>query len=248
MITLFNRAEVPRGGYSYYYLPSGRPEAALTVPNGTSLAVSKKLIIAYRSSNPWLNLPADEASVERDLILYTYARLKTSVGLKYTLKFFKATRDDDPDIAQAEIEVKKNETLTLPTIMHKLKDVADVADDFKDVMRSWLGDSLRPVSQEQAQGRANICLECPLNEPGNWIERLAAGIAGVAKKFVEIKNQMKLHVDGEEKLFMCRGCRCVLETKVHVPIEHIKAGTSAVTIEKLREGKNCWQIREMGLL
>lgn len=245
MITLFNRSTLPRDGYSYYYLPPSKPEAVFTIPNGVSLSDAKKRLMQYRALNPWLGLPADEASVEHELILYTYARLKASLGLKYARKFFTVTSDDDPDILKMEEEVKKKEPLTTPSMLQQLKDVAGAADEFKDVMRSWLGEGLRPVSQEQAQERAGVCLQCNLNVPANWLERLAASVAGVAMQFVEAKNKMNLHTIGEENLHMCRACRCVLQSKVFVPISHIAAGTSAETLEKLKAGKNCWIISEL---
>lgn len=106
MITLYNKTTIPQGGFSYFSAgPVGNPDATFTiasVPYDRAL----ELLMAYRSANPWLNLPTDAASCSHELIYFTYARLKAVLGLKYTLQFFTAESEDDPEIAEREAAVK----------------------------------------------------------------------------------------------------------------------------------------------
>ena len=86
---------------------------------------------------------------------------------------------------------------------------------------------------------------CPLNEPGNWMDKLVREVQSWIHRAVEIKNQMELHVANEEHLHMCTACKCPLALKVWVPGERVAKDTSERTREKLAGGKNCWILREI---
>jgi len=111
------------------------------------------------------------------------------------------------------------------------------------VLMRWLGEGAKPVAPELAQARANVCLECPFNQDGfKPIER----IAEVIREQTEEKNNLKLSVNGEEKLHTCSQCWCHLPLKVHVPIDHILSGTPGPMFDKFkREQPKCWIVKEM---
>lgn len=112
-----------------------------------------------------------------------------------------------------------------------------------NVLADWLGDGLKPVSQEEAQNRANICKGCPRNNPGfKPVETIAAIIHSWAEK----KNEMKLTVIGEDKLHTCSICFCSLPTKIWVPMETIKEKTPQSMFDKFSSDapKNCWMIQK----
>ena len=67
-----------------------------------------------------------------------------------------------------------------------------------ETIMEWLGAGAITVHPTLAQGRADVCLKCPLNVHESSItEAMAAAI----KKQVEIKNKLQLRVNGEK--FLC---------------------------------------------
>lgn len=121
--------------------------------------------------------------------------------------------------------------------------------DGAHILTRWLGDGGKPVSNDIAQRRANICNTvasgaiCPFNQPGfQPVER----IAEIIKAQTEKKNELKLTVEGEENLHTCSLCFCALPLKVHVPIEVIAPSLPTPMLEKFkREQPKCWIVSEI---
>lgn len=109
-------------------------------------------------------------------------------------------------------------------------------------LADWVGDGANPVSPSIAQARTDTCLVCPRNKAGNWMARLAAGIATAIKEQVAVKADMGLKVENEEKLLTCAACNCFLPLKVWVPIETIKGDMSESQMGRLH--KDCWILKE----
>lgn len=110
---------------------------------------------------------------------------------------------------------------------------------FHSLVSQWLGEGGKPVPQSHAQNRANICLQCPKNEPRGMLEEmLAASVALTVKRQIGLKNDMKLRVDGEKKLHVCAVCNCINRLKVWTPIEFILQNTDAATLNAFPDF--CW--------
>lgn len=91
-----------------------------------------------------------------------------------------------------------------------------------------------------AQGRANVCLRpCPKNKEMGLYEGLAKWQAGILRRQLEAKNDLKLSVIGEEALHVCSACGCNLALKVHVPLPFILETTDLEELDP-----NCWILRE----
>lgn len=73
-------------------------------------------------------------------------------------------------------------------------------------------------------------------------EGLAKWQAGVLRRQLEAKNDLKLSVVGEENLHVCAACGCNLALKVQVPIVII-----AATTEFSKLHPECWIIKEAHL-
>lgn len=110
---------------------------------------------------------------------------------------------------------------------------------FFKVRSEWLGEGGHPVPNRQAQERANVCLKCPQNVERPLAEFLEESVVLLVKRQVELKNQMKLRVDGEKLLHICEACGCKLSLKVHVPIQFVKD-----TTEMERLDPSCWILSE----
>ena len=104
------------------------------------------------------------------------------------------------------------------------------AEQVYKTIQSWLGDGCQPVAMEQAQRRADICIQCPHNSKRKIEEVFKGAAIAPIRKMIEAKTKMSLHVKDEERLHICAICDCVLSLKVFIPIEHIVDTTSAETL------------------
>lgn len=137
------------------------------------------------------------------------------------------------------------------TSRFQLQNLAKLADKSRNlingaaIIADWLGDGLKPVAQELAQSRSDVCTgrvsgkRCPHNNPGF---RPVEAIAEIIRSWSEKKNYMTMEVIGEDKLHTCAICQCHLPTKVHVLMETIMGRTPQAMFEKFsaEAPSNCW--------
>lgn len=83
---------------------------------------------------------------------------------------------------------------------------------------SWVGSGGEVVERNRAQGRANICLQCPQNKP---LLDITQSVAEMIKSQLEFKNDMKLAVDGDDRLEGCHACGCVLKLLIWEPQDRV---------------------------
>ncbi len=108
-----------------------------------------------------------------------------------------------------------------------------------------------PPPQEVAQARADVCLHsgkdgtrCPHNSLGSWT--LTTAIAQVIQAQREKKHQLKLSVDGEEGLGVCKICRCPVFLKVFYSWDTIYGHTTDETFNTFRDKwPSCWMVKEL---
>lgn len=122
----------------------------------------------------------------------------------------------------------------------QMSNILKAAKNFGELWSTWLGAGGKPVPKEQSQARANTCMACPMNDRSRPIyEALAGSVAKTIRAQIELKNKMKLRVEGEKSLGICSGCGCALVLKPHVPLEFILKTTDTSKLEKL-----CWILKE----
>lgn len=114
--------------------------------------------------------------------------------------------------------------------------------NYYNMRASWLGDGGQPVPQDQAQFRANICLSCPKNKPHPFYAFLTALAAHELRAQLEMREKMKLKVEGDDDLFICEGCWCVLRLKVFAPLKHLLATTNLEDMHQ--DNPKCWLLTE----
>ena len=107
----------------------------------------------------------------------------------------------------------------------------------------WLGEGHHPVSPEDANARAKVCEACPLNQPGDWFDRVTGAVADFVREEITAKSAMNLRVSNEDKLGTCQACGCNLRLKVWVPISTITGRTPPEEFDELSE--TCWIRRGM---
>jgi hypothetical protein len=103
----------------------------------------------------------------------------------------------------------------------------------------WLERDGAMVDATRANGRALVCVNCPLNRRGglfNWFTRF---LADRIVKRVGVPQIAQIH---RRQLHTCQHCGCALRLLVHVPLTTIVIHKS--TDELLSLPRNCWQRKE----
>jgi hypothetical protein len=93
----------------------------------------------------------------------------------------------------------------------------------EEVVRDWLGNDPRVINQETAQTRADTCLICPNHDPS---PKLTLPSALAVKRYLGVKNGLKLRVHGEKRLGECVVCACQMRLKIWEPLSRVKAQMS----------------------
>lgn len=122
-----------------------------------------------------------------------------------------------------------------------------------NTLKDWLGAGGLPVSSELSNHRASVCVGCPLNTAnnkaeysGDWTTYFTRPAATFIQKQFEKRAEMNLKTALDEMLSVCIACLCPLQLKVHCPIEHIQARMPDFVREELKNGKECWVLKEIG--
>jgi hypothetical protein len=107
------------------------------------------------------------------------------------------------------------------------------------------GFGVNPPSQAVAQARSDICtgrlsgVACPANFLGGWAVTTAIAQAIHAQR--QKKLELKLVVEGEERLGTCEACRCWLPLKVWFDESTILNHTTDTILDKMRTAnQQCW--------
>lgn len=108
----------------------------------------------------------------------------------------------------------------------------------------WLGQGAKSVPLPVAQARAEVCVQCPLNQDGNFWQRLEAASAEALRKTIEIKNDMQLRTSLDEQLKSCQACDCWLPLKVFIAGNQIEKHTPEHVWQRLHP--KCWIFTETG--
>jgi hypothetical protein len=121
--------------------------------------------------------------------------------------------------------------------MNLLEKVKTMAEGIAN-LTLWVGSGGVVVDQDEAQARADVCLGCPLNQPGMEVSK---EVALATKKFLEFKNGLDLRVKGEKSLHHCKGCGCVLRLLIWEPQPRIKEQMNAAEIQVTPQF--CWKLK-----
>lgn len=222
---LKNYHDVVPYGFVYF-----QAETGWTSPQFIGFTQAVQEIIKHRKANTRFNLATDEATVGRELEIYTEARLRSMPGGDQWLAAGPAEsppanflprrlpRQRSPDAAGgANPPVKKV--------------VAGIA-----LISDWLGSGLKPVEQAVADRRASICARCILNQKP--VEPITSVMADGLHLLMEAKAHMKLSTPHDALLETCTACLCRNSLKVWTPTEHVKAHTTPEIFAALADP--CW--------
>lgn len=236
MFTLKSKSGFPPGGWQYFQ-PETRWSAPLPLVDGFEATIQK--IISHRRQNPRFGLPTDYDTVSHQLETFTCTRLKNHPSWCEDKK--KVTAKPIPEV-NLEFRADSPDPI-VRRVAAKLVGVRNIAGGAR-ILNDWLGNGGVPVDPDKAQGRANICLECPKNTDGGFVASLITKpIAMAIHDQRKLKNDLEMKVHGEDDLHTCAVCTCHLPLKVWVPIQFIQKHTSS---DLLREFPDyCWIRKEI---
>jgi hypothetical protein len=208
-------------------------------------------------SRPWASFNC----IVDDLIVHRQNNPAMTAKFKKSVNRVEVENEVDAFIAQVCEQMNwldyviGNEGAPPPTLKapnpQELSQLSAVAAKAKQVwaglrtLGDWLDSGEPAVAQELSNSRGSVCVECPKNGKGDFTTWFAAPAAAAIKRQVEKLEQRKLATTSDEKLGACEACLCPMRLKVHVPIEFIKSHTTDATLDKLRQGKDCWVVKEL---
>lgn len=228
MVTLKNpQVQIPNG-YSYIQAETGW-DSTRAIGTFPSIDVLTRAVISHREANPWLiqkhGWNVNYEDVYREMCDYNAKRC-----LEHGWGNFIVTDESLP----AEVPVIQKKTSSLEEAAAGVKRVAAGVGLFVD----WIGEGGVPVSEDIAERRAAVCVQCPKNDGGDWKKYFTEPIADKIKKQLEIKHDLELKTSLDDKLTVCSACDCPLPLKVWVPLKHVLAHTSYAVQARL--DKKCW--------
>ena len=105
-------------------------------------------------------------------------------------------------------------------------------------LASWVAKGRPYVTQEQAEARATVCSSCPYNLPPE-------GCSGCNKSVLKDAVMLvvgKKSTSRDGQLASCRICGCVIQAKIHLPLDSI---TDHMPLERQHAlPDHCWIVKE----
>lgn len=212
--------DIPNG-FQFY-----QPETGWEAPKWQPFETLVTVIIEHRKANPRFNLSTDRQRVSEELDAFNSARLRDMPGGSAYLLEGVAP----PDFNTVRRPRQSPDLVAVGGVKKAMAGIGTIM--------AWLGDGLKPVDQETATRRAEICVSCDRNVPSVGILRALNTVGDILHSIAQAKTEMQLTTQFDDRLETCAACGCVNATKVWVPPEHIKKGMTPLVQEKL--SAQCW--------
>lgn len=227
---LKNRNNFPPGGFAYF-----QSETGWSAPPHRDFNSTVDSIIQHRLANPRHNLQTARNVVEWELEKFTVERLKSIPGGG---QFLQAQTVQAPTFHKPPLQSSPKAVVGAIEKVKKLK--AGIG-----LLIDWLGSTAKPVPHQLATDRAVICLNCPENHSKDWSAVFTQSVSERLHQQLEVKNEMELRTEHDNKLGVCNICLCPMKLKIWTPTEFIKEHTSEQTKQDLPE--YCWVKKEISL-
>jgi len=216
----------PPGGWLFFQ-PQTNWNAPFPLSDTFDQTVDR--IIEMRQRNPRFGLSTEWSKVAEELDRFTCLRLP-----------------NNPEwVENAEIKKKVHRPRSgmFRGVAEHVAGISKLAGGAR-IINEWLGAGGRPVSQELAQKRTNVCNQCPMNTHGGFVvSKITRSMAEAIKEQLRTKSELALSTAGEDKLGTCKVCLCHLPLAVWCPIEHIRSYTSQALLKEFPEW--CWKRQEL---
>lgn len=216
----FSRSQFPNGGWQYHQ-PQTNWDAP--TPKSSTFDQTVNLIIKHRLANGAIrvqhNLSVDPGVVGNELEAFTRARL----GIQDP----SPPKQEPPQpLAQAVAGV-----------------VAVVAKVFEGAVTllTWEVEGLRPVESKTAHARAQICAECPKNDPSDLTRWFTVPVSETVRKRFERLHELKMETKHDDRLGTCSACLCPLKLKVWEPVKLVLDRLKPAMRDELHP--KCWILK-----
>ena len=123
--------------------------------------------------------------------------------------------------------------------------VAGVAAGVKTIYE-WINSKQEAVPSAQANLRANVCAECPLNGKENILDFFEIKSTQAIMVELQRRKGWNLSTPFDDRLGVCHACFCVNELSVHCPIEIKLKHIPKEAFDALH--KSCWVRSESAAL
>lgn len=220
-----------KGGFQFV-----QPETGWTAPEWRSFDAVVRELIAHRRGNIAMvkkhNWSLDYNTVADEVDHYNAVRCLNAGYLNYI------TDERTLAVIPKTLRPRVLAPLTSEAVVGAVKRTkAGIG-----LLIDWLGQGAKPVTPDQANARAAVCVQCPLNQEGNFWQRLEAKSAEALKKTMEIKKDMDLSTPWDDQLHSCQACDCWNPLKVWVQASMIKKHMDVETRSRLHP--SCWIFKE----
>ena len=182
-------------------------------------------------SNPHLKLPTDPAKIANFIAQSNALRCLGIPGAAIYVLL---------EGGPVQIQETKKASLVKPFIA--VGEALDKITSGAAVLADWLGEGTKPVEQEKANQRAEICVKCPLNSKSDPSRFFTTPAVLTIRKYLESKNERKLSTPLDSQLGICTACLCVNSLKVFAPLEHTLKHLSPAVRQLLHPA--CWILSE----
>lgn len=188
-------------------------------------------VVMHRRANAgrFPNLSQDRATVEAEVDAYNTERMKSIDG------------------GNAFIQDGGSAPPNFPMPLRQARAEGDVAGAVKNAVAGiatwleWFGDE--PVAKFKAEGRAAVCVACPLNVRGNVLQRFNAVTGQALTSVFAAMHSRKMLTPFDNQLGVCDACDCPMKAKVWTPIKIIANHLRPEAREKL--WAECWMRKEL---
>ena len=193
---------------------------------------------AHRRANPRFNLPTDMASIEAEVDLACAKGCMSIQGAEiYVIEEYGGSSP------APKLPTPQQRSLVSAAAAKAKKIWAGLK-----TLNEWYESGEDAVPKEQAETRAKICSECPLNEPGDFEKWFTTPAAEAIRQIISKFSDRNLSTSRDESLHTCRACLCANRLSVHAPIAIKVAHLSEDVFRELKTAPNCWVVQEAKIL
>lgn len=109
------------------------------------------------------------------------------------------------------------------------------------IVAAWIAAGAPMVSQQLAEERSSVCMQCPQNKPSKSLGFLGTLVIATVnlRSLMRTKNRLR------SGLAVCAVCECPLPHKVTMPIDEIAKGIALDKGELLLFPDKCWIRKEL---
>lgn len=130
------------------------------------------------------------------------------------------------DCTEVDMSIPQKRSLTLTDVIRGTK-----------VLASFVLDGMKPVSREEAERRAQVCIACPYNI------RFPTPCTGVCGELLNLALQFSGNqgTQYDRALKSCNVCGCYNMAQIWIPIENLKRGLTEDMEKQFKAVPNCWK-------